>query len=355
MDHTQRRLGVTGMASDLQAQDRTIRALMSLVDDLTVERDEKGLLHSTLEHVVESLGLAGGMTLLLAADDELEPAAESRVSSADMATTLELARSSLESGHPLVREIDGGWVAAAPLATKQRRLGVLTLHGQRPEAEPPELELLEAVGKQIGIGLDNARLYAELRASSSRAEIHQPHHPHPQRQHGAAEGGDLLREGARRPAVLRPPGLRLRQRVGRLHRDDGHPEDAPWGLGRVIPVVGSGPGSVVLNNKAVLQRDLLHSHRFIEDMRLLEEGIRSYVLLPLNSRGRGIGVLALGSSQGGAYDEATLARAAAPRRLRGAGLRERAPLPEDAGAVHHATRSRRSTTSASSTRSSTGS
>jgi GGDEF domain-containing protein len=65
---------------------------------------------------------------------------------------------------------------------------------------------------------------------------------------------------------------------------------------------------VVLNNRAVLQRDLVHQHRFIEDMRLLEGGIRSYVLLPLNSLGRSIGVLALGCEQSGAYDDATLAR-----------------------------------------------
>jgi two-component system cell cycle response regulator len=63
----------------------------------------------------------------------------------------------------------------------------------------------------------------------------------------------------------------------------------------------------VLNNRSVVQRDLLHNHRFIEDMRLLEEGIRSYVLLPLNARGRSIGVLALGSQQSGTYDDATLA------------------------------------------------
>jgi diguanylate cyclase (GGDEF)-like protein len=86
----------------------------------------------------------------------------------------------------------------------------------------------------------------------------------------------------------------------------GYPEEATWGLGSVIPVVGSGPGSVVLNNRAVLQRDLLHNHRFIEDMRLLEEGIRSYVLLPLNARGRSIGVLALGSQESEVYDESTL-------------------------------------------------
>jgi diguanylate cyclase (GGDEF)-like protein len=64
----------------------------------------------------------------------------------------------------------------------------------------------------------------------------------------------------------------------------------------------------VLNDKPVLERDLLKSHRYIEDMRLLEEGIRSYVLLPLATRGRAIGALALGSKQAEAYDEDTLAR-----------------------------------------------
>ena len=43
-------------------------------------------------------------------------------------------------------------------------------------------------------------------------------------------------------------------------------------------------------------------------MRLLEEGLRSYVLFPLSSRERAIGVLALGSTQDGAFDEGTLAR-----------------------------------------------
>jgi diguanylate cyclase (GGDEF)-like protein len=88
----------------------------------------------------------------------------------------------------------------------------------------------------------------------------------------------------------------------------GFPEDAAWGIGTVLPVVGSGPGFVVLNNRALVQKDLVHSHRFIEDMRLLDEGLRSYVLLPLNSRGRAIGVIGLASQQSGAYDDDTLSR-----------------------------------------------
>jgi diguanylate cyclase (GGDEF)-like protein len=87
-----------------------------------------------------------------------------------------------------------------------------------------------------------------------------------------------------------------------------HPEGTSWGLGGVLPVVGSGPGFVALNNRAVLQRDLLHEHRYLEDMHLLEAGLRSYALFPLSSRSRAIGVLALGASRAGAFDEGTLAR-----------------------------------------------
>jgi hypothetical protein len=112
----------------------------------------------------------------------------------------------------------------------------------------------------------------------------------------------------------------------------GHPEEATWGLGSVIPVVGSGPGSVVLNNRAILQPDLLHSHRFIEDMRLLEEGIRADVLLPLIARGRAIGALALGSAKSEAYDETTPAGCS---RWRFISWPENVRLFQKTGAVHH--------------------
>ena len=49
---------------------------MSLVEDLSVAHEEGGLLHSTLEHAVDGLDLAGGLTLLLGPDGELLKAAE---------------------------------------------------------------------------------------------------------------------------------------------------------------------------------------------------------------------------------------------------------------------------------------
>ena len=281
-------------AADLLAQDRTIRALMSLADDLSVERDEEGLLGSTLEHVVQALALTGGLTFVLDDEGTLRPEAECRLPSPDLAATRDLAARALEAQRPVVEELPGGgWMAATPLRTRERQLGVLTLHDQGHRSLAPETELLGALGKQIGTGLDNVRAYAELRASSARTQV------------------------LNRITTTLTSSMDLKTVVAALAREVapvqgfdrlicafvndsgdyievvGHPEDASWGLGTVIPVVGSGPGAVVLDGRAVLRRDILRDHRFIEDLRLLEEGIRCYMLLPLTSRGRNVGVLGL--------------------------------------------------------------
>jgi diguanylate cyclase (GGDEF)-like protein len=293
-----------GTAPDLQTQDRTIHALLSLVDDLTVERDEDGLLRSTLEHVVRTLGLAGGVTLLLNADEDLVPAAEFQFPRGALESAVDLAQSAFDQGRPLVRDRpEGGWLAVALLKTKQRPLGVLSLIDTNPDSVPPDMDLLEALGKQIGTGLDNARLYAQVRASSQRAEFL---NRITSTLTSSMDLKTVVPAFAREIAALQSfdrLACGFVNESGDYIEITAHPEETAWGLGSVLPVVGSGPGFVVLNNKAVLQRDLLHSHRFIEDMRLLEEGIRSYVILPLNSRGRSIGVLALGSAQSGAYDD----------------------------------------------------
>jgi len=152
------------------------------------------------------------------------------------------------------------------------------------------------------------RLFTELRASSARADVLR------RITAAATSGSDLAAIVPSFAAELQ--ALQSFDRLacgfvnghGRLHRDGEPPEGTSWGLGSVLPVVGSGPGFVALNNRPVLQRDLLHEHRYLEDMRLLDEGLRSYALFPLSSRDRAIGVLALGSVADGAFDEGTLAR-----------------------------------------------
>ena len=301
--------GSVGPATEGTPQERILRALVSLADDMSVEAGEEGFLRASLQHLVECLGVAGGATFLLEADGSLKAANEWRLPGADRGPASELAQSMVNDEQPRVcSRAQGGWMAAAPLATKRRRLGILTLHDPSGKTPVPSADLLEAVGKQIGAGLESARRYTELRVSSARAEVLH-------RIAGSLTSGTDLKTVipafARQIAAYEPfdrLACGFVNDSGDYIEIAGYPEGAAWGLGSLLPVVGSGPGAVVLDDRPIIQRDLLHNHRFLEDMRLLEEGIRSYVVMPLNSRGRSIGVLALGSKSDGAYDESTLAR-----------------------------------------------
>ncbi len=293
-------------AATPQDQDRSIRVLVSLADELSVEREAGGLLASCLERVVAALGVAGGMTFVLDPHGELKPAAEHGTVPTDVPSAMELVRTAVARAAPTACALAEGWLAVAPLVSKRCVLGVIALH-DRGTGRPPDRGLLEAVGKQIGTGLDNARLYAELSESTTRLEFLN------RISAALTTSMDLktvVPAFAREIAALQDfdrLACGFVNESGDYIEITGYPEDAGWGLGSVLPVVGSGAGLVVLNNEPILQVDLLHAHRYIEDMRLLEEGIRSYVILPLNSRGRGIGVLCLGSVRASAYDETTVA------------------------------------------------
>ena len=289
------------------AQDRAIRVLLSLAEDLSVERDEHGLLRSALAHMVEDLDVSGGMAFLLDSAGRLLPAAETSATEDQPTPAFDAAQAVVESERSVLHELpESGWLAATPLRSGRRPLGALVLFCRHGEAPAPEAELLEALGRQVGTGLENVRLFSELRTTAARAET----------LHRIASALTVNMD-------LRAALPVLAKEIAALIEHDrliagfvndsgdyieivGQPEGATWGLGEVVPVVGSGPGSVVLNSKAILQQDLLRSHRFIADMRLLEEGIRSYVLLPIGARGRSIGVLGFASRRVAAYDTRSL-------------------------------------------------
>jgi diguanylate cyclase (GGDEF)-like protein len=289
------------------ARDRAIRVLLSLAEDLAVERDEHGLLQSALAHVVEGLGVSGGVALLLDSEGRLAPAAEANVTEAQATPAFEAAQSVIESERLVLRDLpESGWLAATPLSSGRRQLGALVLYCGHAEGSAPEAELLQALGKQIGAGLENVRLFAELRTTAARAEaLH--------RITSALTVNMDLRAALPTLALEISALVQYDRLIAGFVNDSGdylevvgQPEGASWGLGEVVPVVGSGPGSALLNGQPILQPDLLRSHRFIEDMRLLEEGIRSYVLLPISARGRSIGVLGFASRSVAAYDAASL-------------------------------------------------
>ncbi len=291
-------------------RERTVRALMALVDDLTVERDEATLLRSTLAHVVQTLALDGGAAFLL---DEpagaLHCACEHPMSPPGGAA--DLAARVLDFCRPLMTELPGGgWMAATPLVARGQELGALLLFERAAAGLAPELELLEVLGKQIGTGVDNARHYAALAAASARAAAVQRLTATLASSLEPQQCLPAFAEELRRQMAFERLACAFVNEAGDYLEVLSLPEGAGWGLGDVLPVVGSGPGSVALGGAAVACADLAAAgaFSFIEEPRLLDEGLRSYLLLPLRARGRAMGVLALGASSAGAYDEATLRR-----------------------------------------------
>lgn len=293
--------------ADTSSRERTLAALLAVIEDMSLERDAESLVRATLQHLVDAFGSAG-VTYLLEGE-RLASAAERDLDEADRQPAHDMAEAGLEEGRPLIREsVRGGWFAAVPVLARQRPLGVLVLIQKATGQPTPDPSVLEALGRQLGTGLENRRLYAELQASAARQEsLHRV--------------TTALTSGTEFQAVV-PEFARELWEIEAFDRllvafvnETGdyieafcHPEETSWGLGDVIPVVGSGPGSVVLSGKGVVQKDLLHERRFIEDMRLLDEGLRSCMLLPLLARGRVSGVLALASAEPRAYDEGALAR-----------------------------------------------
>jgi diguanylate cyclase (GGDEF)-like protein len=75
----------------------------------------------------------------------------------------------------------------------------------------------------------------------------------------------------------------------------GSRSDSGWGMESIIPLVGTGPGWVVLNEKHFIHPDTRDQQHFIEDQFLYEDGIRSYILLPLEARRRVVGTFGVGS------------------------------------------------------------
>ena len=278
--------------------ERTLRALVDLTDLLGRLNDEAEVLSAGLQLVADALDPGGATLWLTTADGVLQPTLRGGGDSPAAEESAALAAEVLEDGEPRVRGIPrGGWMAAALVGPRERRLGVLSAHDGRAASSPPALAVLSALAGQIGTHLERVRLAREL--ASTTAQLHVLH----RLTATLTSEMDLPRAVAAFAAEIAPLVEFERLACGFVNESGdyleivGHPAGTAWGFGPVHPVVGSGPGAVLQTGLPMVQPDLLHQHRYIEDLRLLDEGVRSYVLLPLNARGRIVGVRAIGSRE----------------------------------------------------------
>ena len=281
-------------------------ALGSVAQSLSADRDDADNLTRCLKTLVETSRASLGVGLLQGPDGLTAVAEYGNLDEATRLAHFTLARLCLETGQPVAESHEDTWLAATPLAGLEETFGVLAFSVS--EALRPPQPFLSALGRLVGSGIDASRRYQEMRTAAHRLER-------------LNRLTSALTSGADLATVVEPFAAEMRglfdfDRLACGFVNEGgdyvelvtHPADTSWGMGGVVPLVGSGLGHAILEGKPVLQKDILHSHRFIEDMKLLEDGIRSYVVLPLVSRGKALGVVALGSREAGAFETETLVR-----------------------------------------------
>ena len=210
----------------------------------------------------------------------------------------------------LLCDSDGiGAVAAVPLRSKNRVLGVMQLVISAHQLFPIfDFDFFMSIGNQIGMAAEHALLFQRSSAQtkqvttlnniariiSSSLQIEEVFDAF------AVEMAKLVSFDRLSVAILDESGSYLRIFASGSRVDSG------WGMESIIPVVGTGPGWVVVNERHFIHTDTRKRQQFIEDEIFYEDGIRSYIILPLESRGKVVGTFGLGSRRAGNYSKRDL-------------------------------------------------
>jgi len=181
-------LEITRRNSELAVQN-------AMADTISQSLELGTLLTSSLETVLNEMNVRAGCVFLYEGRGETLYLEVCRQVSADSVTwsgeswaqapCLDLARDAIAERRPLtlsLEELTGGaaqlpWdgagrLIAVPLVAKGRPVGVMALATRTGADGPTEnLDLLTAIGQQVGIAVDNARLYLETQARAAELAL----------------------------------------------------------------------------------------------------------------------------------------------------------------------------------------
>jgi len=310
-------------------QSLKLSMLQSLPSAISNSLDLTEILSDSLAAVMEASGSLYGEMLfwleesetfrILSYQGEIAAPVEKRLPAA----SCPMAAQALQ-GRPVLRDgLDGdprlarllshnnnvGAVAAIPLRSKNRVLGVMHLVMSTQQLFPTfDFDFFTSIGNQIGMAAEHALLFQRSAAQtkqitvlnniariiSSSLQIEEVFDAF------AEEMGKLISFDRLSVAILDESGSYLRIFASGSRVDSG------WGMESIIPVVGTGPGWVVLNEQPFIHEDTREHQQFIEDEIFYEDGIRSYIILPLESRRKLVGTFGLGSRRPRTYSKRDL-------------------------------------------------
>jgi len=320
----------TPRKGDVPAANHGFSLFKAFAEVLSRDPDPETLLAETLDRVCGIMDARIGLILLaddpsgtiqLKAHKGMEPSLAERLravswkgSFVDQVMSSGRAfqvRSDVEEAHLTWRRDTIGTdeeVTAVPILSRGTTLGLLCLIGRGPaHFQSREIETLTCFGTQVGVVLENAGLTRQLRSKTNQIELIQ-------------ELSGTISSSLSIGSVFRIMVSELRTLVGydraSLLIYDEDKEDlvifaldtamkTELGKGLRAPLQGTSAGWVVRHNEAWINEDLSVKLRFPLDRRLLDEGIRSSVSIPLY-QDRMLGVFNLDSRAPGRYNRADL-------------------------------------------------
>lgn len=174
------------------ARSRELDTLNQLATVISRSFDLREIMDSAIEQSTRAMNMDAGAILLLEKDGQLHLQAQEGLSDefVDKVAVLHIqegaAGEAAKTGRPSVRYLDDyktDWlrdavaneglnlVVSIPLIAKGQMLGALNLCSRtQREITPEELSLLASIGQQVGIAVENARLYEQAEDAAAAAE-----------------------------------------------------------------------------------------------------------------------------------------------------------------------------------------
>jgi two-component system NtrC family sensor kinase len=145
---------------DLWARNQALAALNAVSQMIGRAVELPDVLRSALDQVLDSLELPAGLITLRSAGGH-QLIAVQRWPASDEPPNILLAEQAAQTGEPAM--VDR--TVCVPLISRNRALGVLTVAGLA-RTGPDTIDLLKAIGSQIGAAIERARLYQEAQQRS---------------------------------------------------------------------------------------------------------------------------------------------------------------------------------------------
>ncbi len=295
---------------------------------LTRNRDIDRIMHETIDMLIAIMGADKGWIYLVDEETSDLRLTVQRNFSKDMLRHIKLLKPGqslsgkvFTAGRPLLvkrssedprvafREEGMESIAGVPIQSSRGfTLGVLSISNKNPSYfTSMDMQLLSVIGNQLGVALEHARLITQLRDKMRQIEL-------------INELSGIINSSLSIGTVFRIMVSEIRKlvkydRASLLFFNEREKNLIIFALdtdmrtilkkGVKAPLAGTSAGWVIRNNRPWISRDLLGETKFPLDKKLLNEGIRSTVSIPLY-RDKMLGVFNLDSTTPGKYSEKDL-------------------------------------------------